>query len=88
MVDKLLTKKGEIEFIGDSGASATFTNNLDDFTEYTPFEAPSIARTANKGIPLEILGSGTIFLKHTINSAGDVVNVRLAPVFYIQGLSV
>ena len=29
-----LLKKGEIEFIGDSGASATFTNNLNDFSEY------------------------------------------------------
>ena len=29
-----LLKKGEIEFIGDLGASATFTNNLNDFSEY------------------------------------------------------
>ena len=29
-----LLKKGEIEFIGDSGALATFTNDLNDFSEY------------------------------------------------------
>ena len=29
-----LLKKGEIEFIGDSGASATFTNYPNDFSEH------------------------------------------------------
>jgi hypothetical protein len=54
----------------------------------TPFEKPSIAHTANKGIPLEILGSGTIFLSHAVDGTDKVVNVRLAPMFYIKGLSV
>ena len=34
LVKRQLLKKGEIEFIGDSGASATFTNDLNDFLEY------------------------------------------------------
>ena len=47
-----------IEFIGDSGASATFTSNLDDFTEYAELDNGLEARTANKGVPLKIKGSG------------------------------
>ena len=34
LVRQALLKKGEIEFIGDLGASATFTNDLNDFSEY------------------------------------------------------
>ena len=33
LVRQALLKKGEIEFIGDLGASATFINNLNDFSE-------------------------------------------------------
>ena len=47
-----LLKKGEIEFIGDSGASATFTNDLNDFSEYKELDKSFEARTANKGVLL------------------------------------
>jgi hypothetical protein len=76
----------EIEFIGDSGASATFTPHLSDFTEYHELATKLEARTANKGIPLSIKGSGTVFLKHKIEK-GKTVTIRLNPVFYIPGLS-
>ena len=76
-----------IEFIGDSGASATFTFNLDDFTEYAELDNGLEARTANKGVPLKIKGSGTIFLKHRVNALGNTVIVQLNPVYYIPGLS-
>ena len=49
-----LLKKGEIEFIGDSGASATFTNNLNDFSEYKELDEIGEAQTTNKGIPLAV----------------------------------
>ena len=80
-------KKDEIEFIGDSGASATFTYDLNDFSEYKEPDEKLKARTANKGVPLKIKGSGTVFLRHQVNVLGNIVTVRLSPVNYIPGLS-
>ena len=79
--------KDEIEFIGDSGASATFTYDLSNFSEYKELNESLEAWTANKGIPLKIKGSGTVFLRHQVNVLGNIVTVRLSPVYYIPGLS-
>ena len=79
--------KDEIEFIGDSGASATFTYDLSDFSEYRELDESLEARTANKGVPLKIKGSGTVFLRHQVDVLGNVVTIRLSPVYYIPGLS-
>ena len=87
LVRRQLLKKGEIEFIGDLGASATFTNNLNDFSEYKELDKSYEARTANKGIPLPIKGRGTVFLEHQVNVLGNVVHIRLSPVLYIPELS-
>ena len=81
-----LLKKGEIEFIGDSGASATFTNDLNDFSEYKEFVETHEAHTANKGVPLKIKGSGTVFLEHQVDVLGNMVHVQLSPVLYIPNL--
>ena len=86
LVRQALLKKGEIEFIGDLGASATFTNDLNDFSEYKEFVETNKAHTANKGIPLKIKGSGTVFLEHQVNVLGNMVHVRLSPVLYIPNL--
>ena len=75
-----------IEFIGDSGASATFTYSLDDFIEYKELDEGLEARTANKGIPLKIKGKGTVLLRHKVEKGRTVV-IRLNPVYYIPGLS-
>ena len=87
LVRRQLLKKGEIEFIGDSGASATFTNNLSDFSEYKELGESFEARTANKGVPLPIKGRGTVFLEHQVDVLGNVVHIRLSPVLYIPELS-
>ena len=87
LVRQFLLKKGEIEFIGDSGASATFTNNLNDFSEYKELDEKFKARTANKGAPLAIKGRGTVVLEHQMDKSGNMVQVRLSPVLYIPGLS-
>ena len=87
LVWRQVLKKNEIEFIGDSGASATFTFDLNDFSEYRELDEKLKARTANKGIPLKIKGSGTVFLRHQIDVLGNIVTVRLSPVYYIPGLS-
>ena len=83
LVRRALLKKGEIEFIGDSGASAPFTNDLNDFSEYKELDEIFEARTANKGIPLAIKGRGTVFLEHQVDVLGNKVHVRLSPVLYI-----
>ena len=82
-----LLKKGEIEFIGDSGASATFTNDLNDFSEYKELDESFEARTANKGIPLPIKRRVTVFLEHQVDVLGNVVHIRLSVVLYIPELS-
>ena len=87
LVRQQLLKKGEIEFIGDSGASATFTNDLNDFSEYKELDKSFEARTANKGVPLPIKERGTVFLEHQVDVLGNVVHVRLSPVLYIPELS-
>ena len=87
LVRQALLKKGEIEFIGDLGASATFINNLNDFSEYKELDEMFEAQTANKGSPLAIKGRGTVFLEHHIDESKDIVQVRLSPVLYILELS-
>ena len=84
LVRRALLKKGEIEFIGDLGASATFTK---DFSEYKELNEIFETRTANKGVPLAIKGSGTVFLEHQVDVLGNKVHVRLSPVLYIPELS-
>ena len=79
-----LLKKGEIEFIGDSGASATFANGLNDFSEYKELDESYKAWTANKGIPLPIKGTGSVFLEHQVDVLGNMVHVRLSPVLYMN----
>ena len=86
LVRLALLKKGEIEFIGDSGASATFTNNLNDFSEYKELDEIFEARTANKGAPLAIKGRGMVFLEHHLDDSKDVVQIRLSPVLYVPKL--
>ena len=85
LVKDLLREKDQVEFIGDSGASATFTYDINDFAEYSKLDKSLEARTANKGVPLAIEGSGTVFLKTKVD--GKDVTVRLNPVYYIPGLS-
>ena len=53
----------------DSGASAHFTNNKNDFIEYTPVSLSERipVRTASHTIFVE--GSGTVLLQHYINDS-------------------
>ena len=84
---EVINRSNEVEFIGDSGASTTFTYDFSDFTEYNKLDMRLEAQTANKGVPLQIKGSGTVFLRHQV-SKGHTVTIRLEPVYYIPGLSV
>jgi hypothetical protein len=79
---------GEIEFIGDTGASATFTFDINDFFVYYELDKSLVARTANKGVPLNIKGKGIVILKHQSNRLGGTVYIKLDPVYYIPDLSI
>ena len=61
-------------------------NDLNDFFEYKEFVETHKAHTANKGVPLKIKGSGTVFLEHQVDVLGNMVHVWLSPVLYIPNL--
>lgn len=76
----------DIKFIGDSGTSVTSTPFIGDFTEYSELTTKLEAWTANKGVPLAIKGSRTVFMKHEVEK-GKYVTLHMSPVFHIPGLS-
>ena len=72
--DKSSIKTNEIIFIADSGASATFIYDINDFSEYEKLLVPGEAHTANEGKPLKIVDKGTIFMRHEVHT-GLWVNI-------------
>jgi hypothetical protein len=70
----------------DSGASAHFTSDINDFIEYMPLppKERSPVKTATHTIYVE--GRGTVLLKHYIHN--KIVTTHLHPVLYIPQLSV
>ena len=79
-------KTNKIVFIADSGTSATFMYDINDFSKYKKLLFPSEAHTANEGKPLKIVGKGTIFMRHEV-CTGLWINIQMYPVFHIPGLS-
>lgn len=54
--------QGSAPWMLDSGCTRHMTNNLNDFTEYTPFKSPSIATLAdNAKTTMATLGSGKVY---------------------------
>ena len=84
--NKSSIKTNEIVFIADSGALATFTYDINDFSKYKKLPVPSEAHTANEGKPLKIVGKSTIFMRHEV-CTGLWVNIQMYPVFHILGFS-
>ena len=72
--NKSSIKINKIIFIADSGALATFTYDINDFSEYEKLPVPREAHTANEGKPLKIVGKGTIFTRHEVHT-GIWVNI-------------
>ena len=66
---KSSVKSNEINFIADLGASATFTNNINDISEYKRLPVTSEAHTANESKSLKIVGKGTIFMRHGVHTS-------------------
>ena len=84
------TKK-TIEILADSGASASFTMNKSDLTEFEQItDDDLIVKTAANDNTLMIKGKGALFITHTVVSGGksQTKTSRLYPVYYIPGLSI
>ena len=81
-------KEKTVQFIADSGASATFTFDKSDFLTYTEQKGSSI-QTADQKSELEIQGYGSIFIKHDVLIKGTIreVTTKLQPVYYAPGMS-
>jgi hypothetical protein len=64
----------------DSGASAHFTNNKNDFVEYEELMNQTFVKTVNSSA--QIMGKGTVILSLSMSEV-----VRISPVFYIPSLN-
>jgi hypothetical protein len=69
----------------DSGASAHFTHEINDFIEYTPFKPSERSPIATASNVIYIEGKGTVLLKHKVDN--KLVTTRLYPVLYIPKLT-
>jgi hypothetical protein len=68
------------EWLIDSGASAHFTNNINDFVECEELMSQTFVRTANSSA--QIMGKGTVILSLSTSEV-----VRISPVYYIPSLN-
>jgi hypothetical protein len=68
------------EWLIDSGASAHFTNNINDFVEYEELTSQTFVRTANSSA--QIMGKGTVILSLSTSEV-----VKISPVFYKPSLN-
>ena len=65
----------------DSGASAHFTNNKNDFIDYMPASESDRQPVRTAAHTIWIEGQGTVLLRHYLN--GNLATTRLHPVLYI-----
>ena len=78
----MLRATGETLWMCDSGASDHFTYNIDDFSEYEPFQEGQMrwVKTADSISPLK--GQGTVIIKHQLKNGRSHL-VKLYPVLYM-----
>ena len=69
----------------DSGASAHFTNNKNDFIDYTPASESDRQPVRIAAHTIWIEGQGTVLLRHYLN--GNLATTRLYPVLYIPAMT-
>ena len=69
----------------DSGASAHFTNNKNDFIEYMPASESDRQPVKTAAHTIWIEGQGTVLLRHYLN--GNLATTRLHPVPYIPAMT-
>ena len=80
-------KETAIKFIADTGASDTFTNNLNDFVTFKKMTGS--IQTVDDSSSLGITSYGTVFIKHKvlINGVESTVTSKLSPVYYAPGMA-
>ena len=76
-----------VDFIADTGASDTFTNDLTDFTTFK--ELNGSVQTADESSSLNIAGYGTVFLRHEVIIKGKKHSVmsKISPVYYAPDMA-
>ena len=83
-------KNQGLDFLGDSGASLSFTPERSDFSTYEEIRDGPQVQTADENTQMRIIGKGTIFITHEAeDSLGKFTtrNGALHPVYHIPGLS-
>ena len=80
-------KENTTQFIADTGASDTFTFDKSDFVTFTEIDAS--VQTADEKSALQLLGYGTVFVKHTIptNKKEVEVTTKTQLVYYAPGMA-
>jgi len=81
----------DLTFLGDSGASQTFTSEYTDFSTYEKITNGPQVQTADQNTIMRVVGKGTIFLTHEVEMDSGKKTTRsgaLHPVYHIPGLSV
>ena len=69
----------------DSGASAHFTFNMDDFIEYTPASKDERIPVSTAANTIYVRGKGTVLLSHNVGD--QMITTRLHPVLYIPEIT-
>ena len=80
-------EKKSVDFIADTGASDTFTNDLTDFTTFK--ELNGSVQTADESSSLNIAGHGMVFLRHEVIIKGKkhIVMSKISPIYYASGIA-
>ena len=76
-------EKKSVDFIADTGASDTFTNNLTNFTIFKQLNGS--IQTADESSSLNIAGYGMVFLGHEVIIKGKKHSVtsKISPVYIL-----
>ena len=76
-----------VDFIADTGASDTFTNDLTNFTTFK--ELNGSVQTADESLSLNIAGYGMVFLRHEVIIKGKKHSVmsKISPLYYAPGMA-
>ena len=83
-------KSTDLTFLGNSGASQTFTSKISDFPTYEKITNSPQVQTADKKTVMHIVGKGTVFITHEVETNSGKISTRsgvLHAVYHIPGLS-
>ena len=81
-------ESSDLTFPGDSGASQMFTSEISDFSTYEKITNGLQVQTADKKIIMHIVGKGTVFITHEVETNSGKISTRsgVLHVYHIPGL--